>query len=420
MKRDLDALMTARNLDAILVSGKVLGNPPLVYLLNGAHMTRAVLIKKRGEIPTLIVGPMDRASAAQAGYPVLLTTRYEYGELLQQHGGDELAASVAYYQRIFADLGITGRLGCYGYLDQGYAYMFLTALNAATPDVEIVGEMDPDLIRVARATKDAEEVAVIREVGIRTANVVRQTRAFLQSHDVGEDEVLRRQDGSVLTVGQVHAQIVRLIAAEGLEDPEGFIFATGGDAGIPHSRGTADAPMRLGESIVFDIFPRQMGGGYFFDLTRTFCLGYAPDAVTRLHRDVYECLTTVKAALRTGEEVREYQRMTCDFFKARGHATIADDPAIQSGYVHSVGHGVGLDIHEVPGFHDSPGNTMVLEPGHVFAFEPGLYYPERGMGCRVEDMVWIDDAGEVHTLTQMDYDLVVPMPAWSVEREMGQ
>ncbi len=63
---------------------------------------------------------------------------------------------------------------------------------------------------------------------------------------------------------------------------------------------------------------------------------------------------------------------------------------------------------------------MVLEPGHVFAFEPGLYYPERGMGCRVEDMVWIDDAGKVHTLTQMDYDLIVPMPEWSAEREIGR
>ncbi len=55
---------------------------PLVYLLNGAHVTRAVLIKKRGETPTLIVGPMDRGSAAQAGYPVVLTTRYEYNALL--------------------------------------------------------------------------------------------------------------------------------------------------------------------------------------------------------------------------------------------------------------------------------------------------------------------------------------------------
>ncbi|MCU0519252.1 MAG: M24 family metallopeptidase [Anaerolineae bacterium] len=416
MKRDLDALMTSRNLDAILVSGKVLGNPPLIYLLNGAHLTRGILIKKRGETPSLIVGPMDRASAAVAGYPVLLTTRYGYSELVQQHHGDELAASVAYYQRIFEDLGISGRLGCYGFLDQGYAYTLLTALNAALPSVEIVGEMDPDLIRVARATKDADEVRAIREVGVRTIAVVRQTLAFLQSYAVGDDETLRTQDGAVLTVGRVHEHIARLVAAEGLEDPEGFIFSTGSDAGIPHSRGTVGAPMRLGEPIVFDIFPRQMGGGYFFDLTRTFCLGYAPEPVARLHRDVVDCLTTVKASLRVGQEVRRYQQMTCAFFSARGHPTIADDPAIQRGYVHSVGHGVGLDIHEVPSFTDSPGNTMVLEPGHVFAFEPGLYYPEQGMGCRVEDVVWVEGDGEIRTLTEMPYDLVVPMPGWSHER----
>ena len=417
MKRDLDALMAARNLDAILVSGKVLGNPPLIYLLNGAHLTRGILIKKRGEAPSLIVGPMDRASAAVAGYPVLLTTQYGYNALLQQHHGDELAASVAYYRRIFEDLGVSGRLGCYGYLDQGYAYTLLTALNAAALDVEIVGEVDPDLIRVARATKDAGEVRTIREVGVRTVAVVRQTLAFLQSHAVGDDETLREQNGAVLTVGRVHEHIARLVAAEGLEDPEGFIFSTGGDAGIPHSRGTADAPMRLGEPIVFDIFPRQVGGGYFYDLTRTFCLGYAPEPIASLHRDVVDCLTTVKAALRVGEEVRRYQQMTCAFFSARGHPTIADDPAIQSGYVHSVGHGLGLDIHEVPSFQDSPGNTMLIEPGHVFAFEPGLYYPEQGMGCRVEDVVWVAEDGEIHTLTEMPYDLVVPMPGWSQERQ---
>ena len=142
MKHDLDQLMASRGLDAVLVRGKVLGNPPLIYLLNGAHLTQAVLIKKRGEEPTLIVGPMDRATAAGTGYRVVLTTRYDYTALLAQHGGDELAASVAYFQRIFEDLGVAGRLGCYGYMDQGYAYAFLSALDAATPDVEIVGEIE--------------------------------------------------------------------------------------------------------------------------------------------------------------------------------------------------------------------------------------------------------------------------------------
>ncbi|MBN1247478.1 MAG: aminopeptidase P family protein [Anaerolineae bacterium] len=409
MRRDIDRLMAARELDAILVRGKVLGNPPLIYMLNGAHLTSAILIKKLGETPQLIAGPMDRASAAETGYEVILTTRYDYVALLQEHDGDQLAASVAYYQRIFEDLAVKGRLGVYGYLDQGYAYAFLRALDAATPDVEIVGEIDENLMQAARATKDPDEVARIREVGQRTAAVVRQTLAFLQSHTVGEDEVLRKASGDSLTVGDVHAQINRLIAAQGLEDPEGFIFSTGRDAGIPHSRGSRNAVMRLGQSIVFDIFPREVGGGYFYDLTRTFCLGYAPEPVARLHTAVVDCLTTLIAAIRPGEEARAYQRMTCDLMRERGHPTIADDPSTLRGYVHGIGHGVGLDVHEAPPFFDNASNTVTLAPGHLFAIEPGLYYPDDGMGCRVEDVLWIAEDGTVENLTDMPYDLVVPV-----------
>jgi Xaa-Pro aminopeptidase len=409
MKRDIDHLMAARDLDAILVRGKVLGNPPLYYLLNGVHLTTATLVKKRDEMLQLIADPMDRTSAAETGYPVILTSRYDYSALLKAHKGDQLAASVAYYRRIFEDLGVVGRVGVYGYLDQGYAYALLTALDAAMPDIEIVGEVDGDLIQTARATKDADEVARIREVGRRTVSVVRQTVAFLQSHTVGDDEVLHKASGDALTVGNVHMEITRLIAAHGLEDPEGFIFATGQDAGIPHSRGSRDVVMRLGEPIVFDIFPREVGGGYFYDLTRTFCLGYAPDSVAQLHADVVDCLTMLIAEIESGQEARRYQRMTCDFLRERGHPTIADDPKTQRGYVHGIGHGVGLDVHEAPRFFDNVNNLTKLKPGHLFAVEPGLYYPDDGLGCRVEDVLWIDEDGRVENLTEMPYDLVIPV-----------
>lgn len=409
MKRDIDALMASRHLDAMMVSGKVLGNPPLSYLLNGVHVTHALLVKKLGQTPTLIVGPMDREAAAPAGYPVVLTTRYDYGALLLRHGGDPLAASVAYYRRVFEDLEVAGRVGAYGYVDQGYAYTLLRALDTELEGIEIVGELQGDLIRTARATKDADEVARIRDVGQRTVEVVQQTLAFMQSHRVGRDEVLAKADGSALTVGDVHQHIARLIALHGMEDPEGFIFSTGRDAGIPHSRGNRDAVMRLGEPIVFDIFPRETGGGYFFDLTRTFCLGYAPEAVQRLHRDVVECLDSLTGQLRAGRAAREYQQLACAFFSARGHPTLKDDPATQRGYVHGVAHGVGLDIHEAPGFQDEPGNTTELVPGHLFAMEPGLYYPDEGLGCRVENVYWISDDGQIQNLTDMPTDLVVPV-----------
>ena len=411
MRHDLDRLMATRQLDAIVVGGKVKGNPPLYYLLNGAGLTQALFVKKRGEEATLIVGPMERGEAKAVGIPVRLTTRYGYHELLKTLR-DPLQASVAYYRRIFDDLGITGRVGFYGMMDRGAAYRLLRALDEATDEIEIVGEFDGDLIAAARETKEPHEVERIREVGKRTAAVIRDTIAFLRRHVVDEEEVLRWDDGRILRVGHVHDEIRRLIALSGLEDPEGFIFATGRDAGIPHSKGTAEKPMRLGEVIVFDIFPREAGGGYFFDMTRTFCLGYAPPEVEQLYLDVLECQSRVKAALKAGELTRTYQQMACDFFRERGHPTIADHPRTQEGYVHSLGHGVGLELHEAPAFGDWPGNTARLRPGHVFTVEPGLYYPDRGMGCRIEDVLWVDEAGIVRNLTDYPYDLVVEMPRW--------
>ena len=409
MKNQLDQLMDERGLDAIYVSGRVQHNPALTYLVNGAGLTHAQVVKKRGECGVLIVGAMEREEARAAGLTVVISHRYDYPQLLKEHGGDRLQATAAYIGRIFTDQQISGRVGCYGLRDQGTAYTLLQTVDAILPDVEIVGEMPPTLITEARATKSADEVQRIRDVGRRTAQVVAETVAFLQRHAVDADERLRRDDGDPLTVGDVHAQIRRFIALQDLEDPEGFIFATGRDAGIPHSKGTSSHPLRLGESIVFDIFPCEQGGGYFFDLTRTFCLGYAPSAVQRLYTDTRTCLQAVSAALAVGEETYHYQQMACRCFKEHGHPTVADDPTTSSGYVHGLGHGVGLEVQEAPAFRFAPNRSSRLAPGHVFTIEPGLYYPDEGMGCRLEDVFWIDEGGEPQLLTDVPYDLVVPM-----------
>jgi len=409
MKHEIDTHMRSRNLDAIMVSGKVLGNPPLVYLLNGAHITQAIIIKKQGEVASLIVSPMEREEAAFSGHHVVLNNRYDYRDCLRLTKGDPLSALIIFYRRIFDDLGIHGRVGVYGHLDQGYAHTFLNALDTALTDVEIVGEMGIDLITQTRATKDPAEADRIRQVGKRTVAIVDQTLAHLRSHAIDEEEILHKADGTTLTVGDMHHHIMQLIAMQGLEDPEGFIFATGSDAGIPHSRGTMSAPIRLGQTIVFDIFPREIGGGYFFDMTRTFCLGYAPPAAAQLHQDVLDCLHYIQSMIRCGHPTDEYQKAACAFFAQRGHATIDQDPTTLDGYVHGLGHGIGLAIHESPGFEDSITNKLHLAPGHIFTLEPGLYYPDLGMGCRIEDVLWVDEGGQIHNLTNYPYELVVPM-----------
>ena len=70
---------------------------------------------------------------------------------------------------------------------------------------------------------------------------------------------------------------------------------------------------------------------------------------------------------------------------------------------------MGLAIHEEPSFSGAPSNTRTIQPGHVFTVKPGVYYPSRGYGIRIEDVVWVDDEGAVHNLTDLPYELVVEM-----------
>jgi Xaa-Pro aminopeptidase len=112
-------------------------------------------------------------------------------------------------------------------------------------------------------------------------------------------------------------------------------------------------------------------------------------------------------AFQVGEEVRRYQQMACEFFEERGHPTVGSDTKTEKGYVHGVGHGVGLALHEEPRLTDDPTNTDVLQPGHIFTCEPGLYYPDLGFGIRIEDVIWIEDEGTIHNLTDFPKELVI-------------
>lgn len=406
MRRDLDRLMEERGLDALVVSGSTYGNPSLVYLLKGADVSQGIVVKKRGEEAVFLHSPIERDEAKAAGLRLANLGRYRFVEILKEKG-DRLAATVELYRRIFADLEVRGRVGFYGSDDPGRAYVFLRALDEALPDVEVVGEYERSVLAVARETKDAEEVDQIREVARQTCEVMDETVAFLRRCPV-QDGTLLADDGSPLTVGAVKQHVLRLLAERRLEDPAGMIFAVGRDAGVPHSKGRPNDVIQLGQTIVFDLFPRR-AGGYFFDITRTFCLGYAPPEVEEVYRDVSDCLDAVIAEVRVGTETRRLQQVACGFFEERGHPTVATDPETEEGFVHLISHGLGLAVHEEPSFIDVPNNKEVLKPGHVFTVEPGLYYPDRGFGVRIEDVIWIDGDGQVHNLTDVPRELVVEM-----------
>jgi Xaa-Pro aminopeptidase len=411
MKNDLDALMSESDLDAILITGPGQHNPAMVYMTGGGHLTNADLIKKRGEPAVLFHYPMERDEATRSGLKTRNLSDYNYTDLLNQSGGDHRMAYVRRYQKMLTDAGVTsGRVALYGRSEIGSNYAVFSALQKEMPALNLLGEFDNSVLMLARMTKDQVEIDRIRKMGVITTQVVGKTADFITSHAVNHD-VLVDKNGVPLTIGKVKNQINLWLSEQGVENPEGTIFAMGHDAGVPHSTGNSTDPLKLGQTIVFDIFPCEAGGGYFYDFTRTWCLGYAPDDVLALYETVLSVYTQVTKELHVGRAFRDYQQLTCQLFAASGHPTIQENPQTQQGYVHSVGHGIGLNVHERPWSGINSDEKDCLVPGSVFTIEPGLYYPEKGMGVRLENSLWVRPDGVMEVLAEYPMDLVLPVKA---------
>jgi len=233
-------------------------------------------------------------------------------------------------------------------------------------------------------------------------------RDFLRSCSAGGGGIVD-PEGKEVTIGRVREMIRLETEARGmvLEDP--VIFSQGRDSAIPHSCGDDPAVLVPGKTIVFDYCPQEAGPGYFCDITRTWCLGYVPDDVMEIYGQVLEIELKIVDALKVGGLCSSYDRMTNEFFDEHGHATPLKGTAKTEGYVHSLGHGIGLDVHERPRLSTFSKTEERLAPGHVFTVEPGLYYPDREIGVRLEDDIAIREDGTVVNLTSISKDILVPL-----------
>lgn len=414
MKSDMDALMWEKKIDVLMVLGAAEHNPPMYYFTGGGHISAAVLIKKFGEDPVLFYNEMERDEAARTGLQIRSMGTYSMQDLLKEAEGDLALTGALRYRRMFNDIGLSaGRVAIYGNVEIGSSFATIKKFQSLMPNLEIIGEngMDSVFMR-AMETKDENDVERIRRIGLLTTEVVRRTADFLMECQVGRDDVLLNEVGDPLTVGDVHAKIRLWVAELGAELPEGFIFSIGRDAGVPHSSGNPADLLRLGQTIVYDIYPAERGGGYFYDFTRTWSLGYATTEAELLYGQVKEIFNRLLDEFSKGASFKDYQRITCEYFESKGHKSQLNTENPLDGYVHSLGHGVGLNIHERPFSGLQVDDSHRLLPGVVFTSEPGLYYPEKGMGFRIEDTLWMRPDGKIEILADYPYDFVLPMKNW--------
>lgn len=232
------------------------------------------------------------------------------------------------------------------------------------------------LVEGLRERKDETELGCIREAVVRAEAALTGT---LERIRVGMSE---------LEIAGMLEAALRQQGSDGFPFPT--IVATGPNSALPHARPTARA-LHAGDLLLIDFGARI--DGYCADITRTFVAGTADARQREVHDVVRGANEHASRTVRSGITGRDADRV------ARGYI---EDRGFGEWFGHSLGHGIGLEVHEAPRLART--TDAVLMEGAVVTVEPGIYLPEWG-GVRIEDDVHLGSDGG-HVLTQFPRELI--------------
>lgn len=227
-----------------------------------------------------------------------------------------------------------------------------------------------DELRLMRRASSITEKGLARAMEVLAACKARRNKRLDWFGRLLTSEILRAEiDSAILRSGGL---------------PANTIVAGGDQACDPHERGSG--PLLADSLIILDVFPRDAASGYYGDMTRTVVRGRASDEQRRLWETVREGQALALKKMKPGADGLQLHNKVKQFFAAQGFPTEVRDGR-QVGFFHGTGHGLGLEIHEIPRF-----QKTIFKPGQVLTVEPGLYYPGLG-GVRIEDVAVVTATG---------------------------
>lgn len=244
----------------------------------------------------------------------------------------------------------------------------------------VKGEFFPQReLKSADEVKKVNAALVMAEVGLsegmqvlKNAKVGRNKRLMWRGLPLTSDRLRAVIDAAVVQAGGVSARTI----------------VAGGKQGCdPNHLG--HGALRANQPILLDICPRSQKTGFHADITRTVVKGRASDGVRKMYRAVEAAQELGLNLVRHGVEGRAVHRAILGSLKQAGFETARRDGHME-GFVHTAGHGVGLDLHEAP--HLNANSRDLLRAGQVLTVEPGLYYPDIG-GVRLEDVALVTRNG---------------------------
>ena len=208
-----------------------------------------------------------------------------------------------------------------------------------------------------------------------------------------------RFEGEILTAEWIREAMSQELLSQGAESEE--ILVQSGDACLQlHEIGRG--PILPDASCIIDCFPRDRRSGAYTDMTRTLVPGEPSDELVKIHEHCCRALEIAYESLKPGR-ADAYEKVV-EYFHDNGFPTYPHHSGpgpLREGFFHSLGHGVGLQVHEKPSLGR---RSDEVKPGDVVAVEPGLYFPKIG-GVRLEDTVLITDSGCEPFSDPYPYDL---------------
>lgn len=373
----LDELITSTKSSAYCLYASS-DQPDMRYLTRFVTHDPVPVIKLPGKKPIMIV-PIMEADRAERESDAQIVTR-------QQAGYHEISAAEKDPYRITASM-----IQRYAEGQVIVPQDFPLALARALEEMHPVLLDNHAILAGMRSVKRPDEITSIRGAQKAVERAMDEAIALIRRSSV-QNGVLWESD-LPLTSERVKVAIQTVLINAGCTATD-TIVACGEETTMPHCTGTG--PLKPCEPIVIDIFPCSMKSGYYADMTRTVSKGRPSDKVCDLYEAVKEAVTIGEAAVAGGVSGAEPYQKVRDYFDDQGYKTDTE------GFIHSLGHGIGLEIHERPSL--SPSGE-VLKPGQVVTVEPGLYY--RGIGgVRIENLGVVTKTG-FSRITEFSQDMIV-------------
>jgi len=396
LRGDLDSILTEKDAEALLLYSDSFRDANMYYFTKFLAPDPFIFLKRVDADPIVVVNQMEypRAQKQSIVKDVRSYLDYNYLEAVKSAKEPQLGA-IKFIAKVAEKELVVGTKIC---VPPNFPVIAADVLRNEGLNINPMF----GVVEKARETKDIDEVEEIKAVQAVTEEVTTEAIELIANSDVGSNGTLLI-NGEPLTVSRIKSLFGSKLLENGCLPEEDIIVACGPKASDPHYVGEPEDKLKVNQPIILDIYPRSIQKRYWTDMTRTIVKGRASDKLKKMFDAVFEARNASLDAIQAGALGSHVYDVCCDVLEKAGYETTRGGKKITKGMPHSLGHGVGLQIHESPRMSEL--YTSPLKAHSIVTVEPGLYDPQIG-GVRLEDIIEVTKSA-YNNLTRMETQLEI-------------